>query len=212
MGKLIFWDVDTQHDFVRASGKLYVPGSEALLPTLRALTDHAHAGGIPIVASADNHLPTDSEISAAPDWSTTFPPHCMQGAPGQLKVAETTLVDPLVIAPEPQDPAALAARVRAHRGDFLLLKQAVDVFAANANTIALLGTLAPDTVVLYGVATDFCNRYAVEGLLRHRPDARLMLVTDAIRAIDPDRGDALVRSWIARGVVPVLAAQVLRGV
>ena len=48
---VIFWDVDTQYDFMRADGKLYVPGSEEIIPALRDLTRHAHDRGIPIVAS-----------------------------------------------------------------------------------------------------------------------------------------------------------------
>src|SRR5687767_2880947 len=114
MTKLIFWDVDTLYDFMRSDGKLYVPGSEDIIPAVKALTDFAHANRIPIVASADNHELSDPEISASPDWTTTFPPHCMRGTPGQLKIAETQLRDPLVIEPELQDPGALAQQVLAH--------------------------------------------------------------------------------------------------
>ncbi len=32
MSRLIFWDVDTLYDFMRADGKLYVPGSEEIIP------------------------------------------------------------------------------------------------------------------------------------------------------------------------------------
>ena len=118
MTRLVFWDVDTLYDFMHADGKLYVRGSEEIIPALKALTDFAHGQRIPIVASADNHTAADAEISDAPDWVTTFPPHCMAGTPGQLKIAETALRDPLVIEPELQDPGALAHRILAHRGDF----------------------------------------------------------------------------------------------
>ena len=36
----------------------------------------------------------------------------------------------------------------------------------------MLKALEPETVVIYGVATDFCDRYTVEGLLRHLPTAQ----------------------------------------
>jgi nicotinamidase-related amidase len=208
MTDLIFWDVDTSYDFMKADGKLYVPGSEEIIPALRDITDFAHAHRIPIVASADNHELSDPEISDTPDWKVTFPPHCMRGTPGQLKIAETQLRDPLVIEPDPQDPGALAQQILAHRGDFLLHKRAVDVFT-NLNATTLLVALEPEAVVLYGVATDFCDRYAVEGLMRHLPRARLYLVADAVRAIYPAEGEMLIAHWRDRGVRMITARQIV---
>ena len=177
MTGLVFWDVDTLYDFMRSDGKLYVPGSEQIIPALEALTGFAHAHRIPIVASADHHDLADAEISDAPDWKTTFPPHCMRGTAGQRKIAQTALVDPLVIEPEPEDAEALGRRIRAHRGDFLLHKHTLDVFS-NANVWTLLATLAPKAIVVYGVATDFCDRYTIEGLLRDSPGTELFATDD----------------------------------
>ena len=36
MTRLLFWDVDTQHDFMRSDGLLYVPGSDEIVPVHRA--------------------------------------------------------------------------------------------------------------------------------------------------------------------------------
>jgi nicotinamidase/pyrazinamidase len=210
MTPLVFWDVDTLYDFMRSDGKLYVPGSEEIIPALEALTAFAHAHRIPIVASADNHDSTDAEISEAPDWKTTFPPHCMRGTAGQRKIPETALLDALVIEPEPEDAEALGRRIRAHRGDFLLNKHTLDVFS-NANVSTLLATLAPKAIVVYGVATDFCDRYTIEGLLRESPGTELFLVTDAIRAIYPEEGARLVAQWKELGVRLVSSAEVRAG-
>jgi nicotinamidase/pyrazinamidase len=208
MTKLIFWDVDTLYDFMKSDGKLYVPGSEEIIPVVKKLTDFAHANRIPIVASADNHETSDAEISDSPDWKTTFPPHCMRGTPGQRKIAETELKNPLVIEPEPQDPRALARQILAHRGDILLHKRALDVFT-NPNVPAVLSALEPETVVIYGVATDFCDRYTVEGLLGSLPQAVLYLVTDAIRAIYPEEGDRLIEDWRRRGVRMITSREIV---
>jgi nicotinamidase/pyrazinamidase len=208
MTKLIFWDVDTLYDFMRSDGKLYVPGSEEIIPTLEEITNFAHGHRIPIVASADNHELADPEISDSPDWKVTFPPHCMRGTPGQLKIAETALRDPLVIEPELEDPRALTRRVLAHRGDILLHKRALDVFT-NPNVPVLLKALEPEAVVIYGVATDFCDKYTVEGLMQHVPQARLYLITDAVRAIYPDEGERLIASWRDRGVRMITAEQII---
>ena len=65
---VLFWDVDTQVDFMHANGKLYVPDAEAIIPNLKRLTDYAHAHGIRIVASADDHVGGHRELSTAPDF------------------------------------------------------------------------------------------------------------------------------------------------
>jgi len=51
-----------------------------------------------------------AEISATPDWKATFP-RIACGEPGQRKIAETALRDPLVIEPQRQDGTELAARM-----------------------------------------------------------------------------------------------------
>lgn len=204
----IFWDVDTQYDFMHSTGKLYVPGSEEIIPVLDRLTRYAHDHGIRIIASADDHVAGHRELSEHPDWKDTFPDHCMRGTPGQRKIAETALHNPLVIEPEPQDPERLAARVRHHQGDILFHKHWFDVFT-NPNVLPVVDALGPSRIVLYGVATDVCDRYAIEGLLRHRPGIPITLVTDAARAIDPAAGEALVAEWKRRGVHLASSAEVM---
>jgi nicotinamidase/pyrazinamidase len=204
----IFWDVDTQVDFMHPSGRLYVPDSEAIIPVLARLTDYAHREGIRIIASADDHEAGHPELSGTPDWVTTFPDHCMRGTPGQAKIAETRLRNPLVIEPELEDPVVLAARVQAHEGGILFHKHWFDVFT-NPNVLPVLDALAPSEVVLYGVALDVCNKYAIEGLRRHRPGIPVTLVTDATRAINPEAAPALLAEWSARGVRFTTSAAVL---
>jgi nicotinamidase/pyrazinamidase len=204
----IFWDVDTQYDFMRSDGKLYVQGSEEIIPVLKRLTDYAHAKQIRIIASADDHVPGHRELSSSPDWKETFPDHCMRGTPGQEKIPETRLRNPLVIEPAAEDPAVLSARVKRHQGDVLFHKHWFDVFT-NPNVLPVLDALAPTGIVLYGVATDVCDRYAIEGLLQHRPGIPITLVTDAQRAIDPAAGAGLLEDWKRRGVRLSTSASVI---
>ena len=195
----ICWDVDTQVDFVMPNGKLYVAGAEALIANLEALSDWAHRNGIRVVASADDHDLGHAEISDHADWKATFPPHCMRGTPGQQKIAVTALYNPLILQPVPLDPALVTASVRAHRGDILLNKPGTDVFRWNPNAATALDALAPDRIIVYGVATDICTRAAVAGLAGLRPTAELVIVTDAIRGIDDEASRALVAEWRAAG-------------
>ena len=199
MAGLVFWDVDTQYDFIHPDGKLYVPMADQIVPNLKRLTEHAHAHGIRIVASADDHVPGHEEISSEPDFEKTYPPHCMRGTPGQRKIPETALRSPLLVEPSALDPAELTRRVREHGGDILFHKHFFDVFT-NPNVDTVLEALDPEEILLYGVALDVCNRYAIEGLLTRRPRTRLRLVTDATRPIDVRRGQSLLENWRERGV------------
>ena len=199
MAKVVFWDVDTQYDFMHADGKLYVPDAEQIIPNLKALTAYAHANGIRILASADDHVPGHRELSSQPDFRQTFPEHCMRGTRGQAKIAETRLREPMIVEPGREEPAALAERVRAHSGDILFNKHWFDVFT-NENVETVLGTLAPGAVVLYGVALDVCNRYAIEGLVNRHPEIRLFAVDDAMKPIDRDAAQHLLKAWAEEGV------------
>ena len=77
--KRVLWDVDTQVDFMEPNGKLYVPGARDVAPAMERLVDAARAARIVHVASADDHELTDPEISDAPDFQNTYPPHCLRG-------------------------------------------------------------------------------------------------------------------------------------
>ena len=199
MNDVICWDVDTQNDFVLATGKLSVPGAEEIVSNLKALTGWAHHTGITIVATADDHDIGHAEISDHPDWKTTFPPHCMRGTHGQQKIPATALREPLVIEPVPLDANDVIHAVQRHRGDILLNKPGTDVFRWNPNAATVLAALAPERVIIYGVATDICCRAAVAGIARLRPQSELVIVVDAMRGIDPAASAALLDEWRAAG-------------
>ena len=203
----VFWDVDTQVDFIDPDGKLHVAGAETLVGNLAALTDFAHANGIRIVGSSDSHAPTDDELSATPDFVDTYPPHCLAGTPGQQRIPETALCDALVV--EPDDATAdVLERLQDHPGDILFHKRYFDVFT-NPNVGAVVDALAIGEVVLYGVALDVCNRYAVEGLLQRYPGLSITVVTDAVRAINEDRRGELLDDWQRRGVSLARTAEIV---
>ena len=204
----VFWDVDTQVDFMWPDGKLYVPGAETIAENLSRLTDFAHANGIRIVASSDNHDPDDAELSDTPDFKDTFPPHCMRGTPGQARIPETALKDPLLIEPEDAEDD-LSAKLADHAGDILFHKHWFDVFT-NPHVSPVVEALNIADVVLYGVALDVCVACAVEGLLQRHPGLALTVVEDAVRGIDEDGRDALLGGWQERGVTITNTDTVLR--
>jgi nicotinamidase/pyrazinamidase len=187
----VLWDVDTQVDFMLPDGKLYVPGAEQTAPAMRRLVEAARAAGIPHVASGDDHELTDDEISDEPDFSTTYPPHCLRGTRGARKVPETEQEDPVPITLELLPERYLRGR------EFLLLKKHFDVFT-NPNTDRLLAALDPEEVILFGVATDVCDDAAIRGLLAR--GRRVRFVEDAARGLDEQRTAASTAAWREAGV------------
>jgi nicotinamidase/pyrazinamidase len=188
---VIIWDVDTQVDFMLPHGKLYVPGAEETVPAMQKLVGAARAAGIVHVASADDHELTDSEISDRPDYSATYPPHCLRGTRGARKIPETEQEDPVPVTLE-----ALPERYLSGR-EFLLLKKSFDVFT-NPNADRLLEHLDPDEIVVFGVATDVCDDAAIRGLVARGHD--VVFVEEASRGLDDQRTAACVSSWRDAGV------------
>jgi nicotinamidase/pyrazinamidase len=187
----LLWDVDTQVDFMLPAGKLYVPGAEETAPAMGRLVAAAREAGLVHVASADDHELTDSEISAEPDFSTTYPPHCLRGTRGARKVPETEQVDPVPLGLEPVAERYLEGR------EFLLLKKHFDVFT-NPHAGLLLERLDPEEVLLFGVATDVCDNAAILGMLER--GRRVRFVEDAARGLDEGRTAACLADWKERGV------------
>ncbi len=187
----VLWDVDTQIDFVRADGKLAVPGAEAAVPAMERLVVAAREAGVPHVASADDHELTDDEISDEPDYRETYPPHCLRGTRGAEKVPATRQEDPVPLALTPVPDRYLEGR------EFLLLKKHFDVFT-NPNTDVLLERLDPEEIVLFGVATDVCDDAAIRGLLAR--GRAVAFVGEASRGLDAERTEACLADWRGRGV------------
>ena len=208
MKEVVFWDVDTQYDFIMPDGRLQVPGAVEILPHLARLTQLArrNRSRIQVVASMDDHQLTDEEISEQPDFTRTFPPHCMRGSIGQMKVISTEPLNGWVVPHQELSAAELDQKLRSHQGEIVILKKALDVFS-NPNTERIVHHLDPREIYVYGVALDYCDACAVEGFLRlHRRN--LYLVLDATEAIDRRRGRELVEDWTHRGVKVLSTDQV----
>jgi nicotinamidase/pyrazinamidase len=196
MSGRLLWDVDTQVDFMRPDGKLPVPDAQDAVPAMARLVGWAEAEGVTHLATADDHELTDPELSAEPDFTTTFPPHCLRGTPGAAKIPETEQRDPLPLSLTPYSPGMLPELVRDRR-ELLVLKKTFSAFS-NPNVEPLLELLAPDEVLLFGVATDVCNHAAVMGLLARNYD--VAFVEDASQGLSPDFVAHSFDLWRAGGV------------
>ncbi|HEY3742670.1 MAG TPA: isochorismatase family protein [Bryobacteraceae bacterium] len=73
----VFFDVDTQLDFVSPAGSLYVPGAEKRIPAIAALNRRAPR----LISTVDAHSEDDVEFKS-------WPPHCVLGTLGQRKPSD----------------------------------------------------------------------------------------------------------------------------
>jgi len=173
--RLLYWDVDTQVDFIDRDGALPVPGAERIRSNLERLTRHAAEGDVPILSTSDTHVESDPEFEQ-------FPPHCIGGTPGHEKIPETLLEDSLVV--DPGSIESQAERLAKEEVPQLVLQKGqLDPFDEETAD-RLLGELRPERVVVYGVATEYCVRLSVLGLLnRGYP---VDVIRDAIKGINND--------------------------
>jgi nicotinamidase/pyrazinamidase len=181
--KTVFFDVDTQVDFLFPAGALYVPGAERIIDTVARLNRHAWAQGMPLVSTADAHLENDEEFRV-------WPAHCVVGTVGQQKAAATLLEKRMVVPP-----AEWAERIDGVPQ--LILEKRHNNCFTNPNMEALMMAFDAERYVVYGVVTEICVKDAAFGLLER--GRRVELVTDAVRSLTDEAAESMFEEFTARG-------------
>ena len=195
--KLIFWEVDTQADFMLPGGNLYVPGAEKLLPNIRKLTDAARQGRVFLVSHGCYHTKDDPEFA-------TFPPHCIKGTSGAAFVPEALTGQVVTV---PNEPKAAVPRDLSGYQQILLEKQTLDIFQSR-HADELLERLDRDAeFVVFGVVTEYCVRFAAKGLLER--GRRVSVVRDAIETLSAQDGKRTISELQALGAKFVSTEQAL---
>lgn len=205
---VVFWEVDTQADFMLPGGKLYVPDAEKIIPNLDRLVDMCRQGRVFLVSTADAHSLDDPELR---EW----PPHCLKGTPGAYIIPEGRALNRLVIPN--QEASTIPDDLSAYQ-QVTLEKNTLDAFD-NPNTDSLLARFTPEgrpgfernpEFIVFGVVTECCVRIEVEGLLRR--GHRVAVVTDAIQPFDPEKGRQVLADLQARGARLINTEQALAAV
>ncbi len=166
--------IDAQVDFMRKDGALYVPGAEDVVGTLNEYLGSLSMenGYFGVIFTADTHnpetYPDSDEAKGDPDNGVPgFPPHCYMGTDG------------FDLAVEPQ-------QVPAETQKFILNKGVFDMWheiKLEVRPLAVIGEVAPvggeqdrdeffknlhaagvEEIEVSGVASDYCVKWAIQGL------------------------------------------------
>jgi nicotinamidase/pyrazinamidase len=193
--KTVFFDIDSQLDFLYPAGALYVPGAERIVPAIAALNRYAAAQGIPVVSTTDAHSEDDPEFEV-------WPHHCVAGTHGQRK-AGSTLLDRRVVIPNRDCALEIEGAQQ-----IVVEKQTVDVFAA-PNLARAIGILGGDRFVVYGVVTEICVMYAARGLLQM--GGQVTIVTDAVETLRAEDSERVLAELRASGARLAAMGEVMQG-
>jgi nicotinamidase/pyrazinamidase len=158
--------VDVQNDFL-PGGSLGVPGGDEIVPVLNRLIATFVRRGLPVVATRDWHPANHCSFR---DRDGPWPPHCVAGSSGAAFAPSLALPDSATVVSKATD-----ANEDAYSG---FGGTELDALLRDARVRRLfVGGLATDYCVLNTVRDGLANGYGV------------MLLTDAIRAVDVEPGD-----------------------
>ncbi|MBI5224760.1 cysteine hydrolase [Candidatus Micrarchaeota archaeon] len=200
---LIFFDSDTQNDFILTTGKFPVTNAENLKKNLESLTKFARKNKIEIISSVDRHFGTakykEAENSELEIWGGPFPLHCMDGTLGQKKIKETIPKTSAAAFVENKNYPLAALKKIVAKKEIVVEKQKFNVFS-NPNTEKIIKMLHVKKAIIYGIALDYSIRNTALELRRRGID--VYLITDASKAfnVKPMDSELALRQMHAAGV------------
>ena len=153
MNKTIFCNVNTQMDFFN-EGPMKIVNSESIKPKLRALTEFAKNNKIKVVNIISWNDTKSKWFSESPDYTTTFPPHCIADSNGTNFIPET-LVDGDYFLVKGDSPYIVFPEIHRHR-NLIIFKNTVNLIEGNKFADSVLNNLGtvmmsrPD-YILYGI-------------------------------------------------------------
>lgn len=197
---MIFFDVDTQRDFMDSAGALYVPDAEAIRPNIERLLRAAGDRKVTTISSRCAHEPGDPEFEI-------FPPHCIDGTTGAERVfAGLPALPRREIAVDAVADPRSQIRPATH---YVVKKKVFDLFSNQwLEGLRRKGDFKGESCVIFGVATDYCVRACALGLAEG--GARVLLVEDAVRGVTGETTSRTIDEMRAVGVEFTSTDEVLK--
>jgi len=204
----IFWDVDTQYDFMYPDGSLYVKGAETIVDTVSEIRRTALNNGYSIIATCDWHSEENPEISESPDYEETFPVHCIADSKGAGRVGNLGDLPISTVGTEPLRDEELKQILDKPQLHLELRKIEFDVFSS-PNAVRILDILQPEKIYVFGVALDVCVYYEINSLLKWGK-SKIVLLKDATRNLDIIPEQKVLDEFTDKGVEITTSEEVIK--
>jgi nicotinamidase/pyrazinamidase len=163
--------IDVQNDFC-PGGALPVPDGDAVVPVLNRYIALFSRHGLPIHATRDWHPENTPHFE---EYGGRWPPHCVQNTWGARYHPDLAIADSVSVLSK-----GMTVESEGYSGF-----EAVD---SDGRTLSdLLSARGVNTLVVGGLATDYCVRATV--LDAQQQGYQTFLATDATRGIDALPGD-----------------------
>lgn len=204
----IFWNVDTQNDFMNPEGKLYVKGAESIKENIKMLTRFANSAGFKMINTLDMHVKGDEELSDNPDFINTFPEHCMRGSEGAYLIEENRIADSsrMIFPVDNLHSYEITKEIVASTRNIHIHKNKFNVFEGNINTENIFNALVEMygkglRIVVFGVALDVCVKAVLDEFTKRSVES--VLITDATKNLPTSNFDELVDYFKKTGAVDI---------
>lgn len=178
---VVFWNVDTQYDFVDPKGSLYVKDAETLVPLWEEILSFVRSNDIRLVSTKDHHFLDSEEISDTPNFVTSFPPHCIAFEEGERSVLSSIDDHGATIVWDDFISEENIVKIYNSARSLVLLKDKFNFEIGNPNSKTLLSHFNEKEIYLFGVAENVCVSEAAIALASN--GFSVTVIKDAVKGI-----------------------------
>lgn len=209
----VYFDVDTQQDFMDVKGAMYLPDAESIRSRIAVMTSWSLAKEIPVIGTVDYHYGTEKYAHREHELERNngpFPDHCMIGTWGAEKIPETICARPVQYAPHRLDNTVDDRDIGPDLRDYAVYfeKQKTDAFSNPALERFITERNVTEAIV-YGVATDICVLQAITGLQER--GVKCYVLYDAVIGTSRAADTYAIKKITERGAVLQSMDDVIQG-